>query len=247
MSSTKLFFLHNPKAGGSSLRALLTNLVGNAKIAPIMDDGPNLYRQSADPAEAPKGFDVYFGHCGYETYSNVRDGHSLVTNFRDPIQRIISMYRYWKFNVSLSAVGGLHIADAEVVRLAQVLTFHDFIRSDNPDVKLYIGDFHFRQLYQSGWVKCQTSRWAKWIVRRRIQMMPWFYIAETPQASASLLRNLFPNEPDLRIPNENQSRGTVEPVSEADAKHLIGMNLLDYHIYGFALKLQAARLVKANS
>lgn len=199
------------------------------------------------PAGVPKGFDVYFGHCGYEIYENVRDGHSLVTNFRDPIQRIYSIYRYWRFNVSLSAVRGLHAADAEVVRLAHALPFDEFIRSDNRDVKLYISDFHFRQLYQSGWVTGKSSRWARWIVKRRIQMMPWFYIAETPQASVSLLRNLFPNEPELRIPNENQSLGAVDPVSEADAKHLIGMNLLDYDIYGYALKLQAKRLAKANS
>ena len=212
-----------------------------------MDEGPNLYSEKRYPDDAPKGFDVYFGHCGYDIYQNVRDGHSLVTNFRDPIQRIHSIYRYWRFNVSSDALGRLHPDDAQVVRLAQVMPFGEFIRSDNRDVDLYISDFHFRQLYRSGWVKTKKSRWAKWIVKRRIRAMPWFYIAETPQASATLLGNLFPDKPDLSIPVENRSRGTVEPVSEADAKHIIGMNLLDYYIYGYALKLQAARLARANA
>ena len=247
MSSPKLFFLHNPKAGGSSLRSLLGDLAGSGKIAPVMDEGPNQYSERRYPGGAPKGFDVYFGHCGYEIYQNVRDGHAVVTNFRDPIQRIYSIYRYWRFNVSSDIVCGLHPADAEVVRLAKVLPFNRFIRSDNPDLDLYISNFHFRQIYKSGWMRTKDSLWAKWVVMRRIQKMPWFYIAETPQASATLLRNLFPKGPELRFPVENRSCGTAEPVSEADAKHIIGMNLLDYHIYGYALKLQATRLARANA
>jgi len=214
---------------------------GNSCIAPFLDQGPNQYRVNSEAPHSLRGFDLYFGHCGYETYQDLRDGHLAVTNFRDPVQRVHSIYRYWKYNVPLETLGYLHPGDFEVVRLAHDLSFSEFIRAENEDLKLYMSNFHFRQIYRSGWVDCGTACSATSTVKRRIRDMPWFYIAETPEASASLLRNLFPDFA-LRIPIENRSNGNAQPFIAADVEHLIRLNLLDYEIYAYALKLQSARL-----
>jgi hypothetical protein len=240
MLQPKIFFLHNPKAGGTALRSMFATLSGGS-VAPVFGNAPNDHRAGAAAVGGHAGYDYYAGHYGHEIFATLGDGHLLVTNFRDPVQRIYSIYRYWRNNVSLDALSDAHPGDVATVRLAQDLSFSDFIRVESDDLKLYISNFHFRQIHRSGWGLSSLGPVARWAVRRRIRGMAWFYIAELPEASTLLLRYRFGGG-DLSVARDNRSGGEAEAVRAADAEHLIAMNLLDYEIYGYAVKLQAQRL-----
>lgn len=242
LSTRKFFFLHNPKAGGSSLRKLIAGVNGGQSVAPQFLNAPCDYRVNRTKIELKETYDFYFGHYGYEIYEKLNKNYTLITNFRDPVNRIYSMYRFWRHNVPEELLSTLHKDDADVVFLAKNLNFSEFIRIDNQDLLLYINNFHFRQIYFSGWTHMKCDEEMERIVRLRIDSMPWLYVAETPEASMTLFRSCFPEYGDVSLGQENISGGPSNPIDPADAEFLISKNLLDYAIHAYALTVQAGRL-----
>lgn len=242
LNSSRVFFLHNPKAGGSSLRLAFGSLYSSDVIAPIFNNAPNEHRASKITVENHGGFQLYFGHYGYDVFDTLANGHHLLTNFRDPIERIISLYRYWRNNVSVEDLAGTHPNDAAIVLLSQQEDFGTFIRSSNQDLLLYISNFHFRQLYWSPWEKLRPKPWHVAIVKQRISKMRWFYVSERPRISEFLLHKTFPDLSSVEVPMENVSKGSTINVTSSDIEHLIRLNRIDYALYRHALKEQDARL-----
>lgn len=241
MSQRQIFFLHNPKAGGTSLRTAFKELIGDGTVAPVFSNAPNAHRSELDLVRY-RGFDLYAGHYGYDAYLKLKAEHLLFTNFRDPITRVFSIYRYWRNNITLDQLTEAHPSDVRIVELAHSLPFSKFVRADNEDLKLYISNFHFRQLHGSGWEQSRLTRRAEWQVKRRVAKMPWFYIAETPEASTSLLHRLMPDLGNIRIPRENESYAGAEQIDISDVEYLTRLNVFDYAIYAYALKTQEWRL-----
>lgn len=133
-----------------------------------------------------------------------------------------------------------------MVKLAHELPFSAFIRSENEDLKLYIENFHFRQLFASCWNWAPLNEVTASIVKARIALMPWFYVAETPELSNALLFDAFPELAGIEIPWLNESSGSVQEISEADVEYLMRLNSYDYEIHSFALQLQEARAQQLN-
>jgi hypothetical protein len=244
MTSRKFFFLHNPKAGGSSIRVLLHSLSKEGTIAPQFMNAPEDYRSSRTKMKSLRGYDFYFGHYGYEFYQVVDKGHALVTNFRDPVRRVYSLYRYWRHNVANCLLDNLHDKDAFVVKLAKEKSFSQFIRIKDDNLLCYISNFHFRQIHKTGWLLEPLSKSSKLTVCNRIKNMPWFFVSETPEASMSLFRLMFPEVADKDMPYVNVSLGDNKPIAQRDVDHLISLNRLDYAIHAYAIQIQSSRLTK---
>src|SRR3546814_18883930 len=117
MTAPRIFFLHNPKAGGSSLRSVFAALNNTGSIAPVFGNAPADYQSNREFVNNYRGYDLYAGHYGYDVYRAIGDGHLLVTNFRDPIQRIYSMYRYWRNDVKIESLDYNNRRDIDVVML----------------------------------------------------------------------------------------------------------------------------------
>lgn len=241
----RFFFLHNPKAGGSALRSLLVEATPGAAVAPVFGNAPNDYAALGGDLSQFAGFDGYFGHYGFEVYQALGQDHTLVTNFRDPVRRVYSIYRYWRNSVQIEALTGLHPRDLAIVRSAHELSFSDFIRQDSEELRTYTQDFHTRQLHGSGWRLDSLDDMILDLVKRRISAMPWFYIAESPEVSMYLYRSTFPGL-SAAITRENVSIGPDEGISEADVAHIARHNRFDYAIYAHAWHEQAARLATAR-
>ena len=236
-----IFFLHNPKAGGSSLRSAFRSLFNPSEAAPFFCNSPVDYRQSKSTLHRHGGYAFYAGHYGYDVFRQLRAGHALITNFRDPVERIISLYRYWRNNVSAGNLMGAYPNDATVIMHSHELDFSSFIRCEDPDVRLYINNFHFRQLLNSGWENVTIRTWHKIKVRGRISAMPWFYIADKPRLSTILLKRAFPELLSPNLPFENIGRGDPIEVTSKDVEYLVSLNRFDYDIYHHALREQLAR------
>lgn len=237
----RFFLLHNPKAGGSSLRAFLARASPDARVAPVFGNAPHDYRALDGRFAAFAGFDSYAGHYGYEVYQALADGHALITNFRDPVGRIHSLYRYWRNSVEPAALTGLDARDAAIVRSASELSFADFIRQDCAEAAIYTSNFHTRQLYRDGWSLEGIDSLGLETVKRRISAMPWFYIAESPEVSLYLFGKVF-GEPAGGMPRENVSAGPADALAAADVAYVIAHNRLDYAIYAHAWHEQVSRL-----
>lgn len=239
--NNKIFFLHNPKAGGTSISCALKSCFKDDDIAPTFDNSPHWHQFFDDQIHHLKNYPVFCGHYGFNAYKALSDGHALITNFREPSQRIASLYRYWKEIDACQA----HEDDARLVDLAKKLSFPDFIRNDNPDLRLYIDNFHFRQIMGSGWENCSRGFFAKIVAKSRIRSMKWFYICEMPDVSIDLLKQRFSFFKNLDLGKMNVSKGPEINISPEDARFLLSRNELDYEIYAYAVSLQVKRAARA--
>lgn len=78
----KLIFVHIPRTGGGTFREILKNIYYNKTYIGV--DIPKNY----------KDYDLIMGHFSYRQYNH----NPLITWVRDPVNRIISQYYWWKIN-----------------------------------------------------------------------------------------------------------------------------------------------------
>lgn len=84
-------FIHIPKTAGQSLHWLFKQKVGENKVSPLFN---NLYTL---PVNFAYSYDVIFGHTDYEAVKLIvqRKEVKLITFLRDPVKRLISLYKFW--------------------------------------------------------------------------------------------------------------------------------------------------------
>ena len=122
IDSQRIIFMHIPKTAGSSLRAFFKRFTNN------------VYTHQADENPCPAGKACFInGHFGFSFMKNTTYDHSF-TILRDPIERIISLYRFGRYEGS-----GWMIDDP-----VRTLNFNQWLSSDNPDVRTQIDSFYVR-------------------------------------------------------------------------------------------------------
>ena len=239
-----LFFLHNPKAGGSSVSHLFRAEYAAESIAPVIENSPQQYRNVAGHYSQFKGYRFYSGHYGYNVFKAVGDGHDLITNFRNPVSRIFSMYWYWRNSVSEEFFRSLPEEDAAFVNEARTRSFSEFIRSDNPNLRLYIDNAHYRQILDTWYINDAAGVFGFVKVLRRIARMKWFFISELPALSHLTLRQAFPRLHLAKVPlvNETRDKQSEDYLSDEDIIFLTKRNRRDFAIYIFAVALMVWRI-----
>jgi glycosyltransferase involved in cell wall biosynthesis len=184
----RIFFFHNPKAGGSSLRLVLESRFPAANRSPLIENNMVDHEELHGDYARFRGYDLYAGHYGRDIFSAVNDGHRYVTNFRHPVTRLISLYNFFRFNVKLSD-DELHTDRYYAVRLAKSIDFKSFISADDPRVEVYVRNSHFRQLANSCWSLKTTRSLSN--VCRFVDRMPWYYVCEFPEISVFWFWRVF--------------------------------------------------------
>ena len=77
----------------------------------------------------------------------------------------------------MSALSNLLPNDAACVGYAKDLPFATFIRHEVPMLRLYLDDFHFRQLIVTPWQNQPSGKREMELVKSRISGRSWFYVA----------------------------------------------------------------------
>lgn len=119
----KLLYLHIPKTGGVAFRSIIENSVCSEKILHI-----------TSPADLPtkagqKKFDFIHGHLNIRKTKNITD-HKLITSLRNPIDRCISAYSFWRsLNPNDAAIDPNGLMK---IRKAQELSLDEFISTREP-------------------------------------------------------------------------------------------------------------------
>lgn len=229
------FFFHNPKAGGTALRASLEAQFAPEEIAPVVDLVPEVYGRGSEGP--PPGYRLYAGHYGYDVCRQVAHGHALISNFRHPAARVVSLYNYFRRQVpDTPKVWADPVYFA--VRTAKTVSFDEFVASDDPRILTYTADHHFRQLANSGW-SLETAR-SMGEVRDLVHRLDWFYLCEHPQLAARWGRAVL-RAPGLSVGRVNvtETRGSpsaaILEVSEPAFRRVLALNERDLEIYDHAV------------
>ena len=122
IESKKIAFLHIPKTAGSSFNAIFQRITRKIHT-PLVNESPVSMRDAS----------LITGHFGFSFLKNLDCTHSF-TILRDPIARIISLYRYGR-----SAVSGWR-SDNPV----RHLDFEQWVSSEKPLVKRDIDNLYVR-------------------------------------------------------------------------------------------------------
>jgi hypothetical protein len=179
-ASQRIFFFHNPKAGGVSVsHALEAHFTQSSKAPRIENDVVSHAALNGD-YKAFRGFDFYSGHYGRDVFEAVNDGHLCVTNFRHPISRMISLYNYFHFALQLSPE---QLAEERffAVAYAKKTSLHDFFASDEPRVCVYTSNQNTRQLTGSLWDYGAAPNLPE--ACRLVDRMSCYYICEYEELS----------------------------------------------------------------
>jgi len=229
-----IVFLHNPKAGGTSLSVFLRNMYQTNEVAPVLESSASA--RCSDIWLDYLDCKFIAGHFGHEVREQYYPTYGLITNFRHPFDRILSLYRFWKFIpesqfVKLPAISG--------PSFARRMSFNDFVRSDEPFLSKYINNFHTRQLVRSGWDywKCDDKDFE--IAAQRIDSMDWFFVCELPIISIAWLNNIFPQvKCPIDLSRMNQTIKTSTDHVDIDLIRLVlERNHYDMKLYQMALRI----------
>ncbi len=230
----RLFFFHNPKAGGTSVVSALSRLFSSETRCPRIENDATEHAVRAGRYDVFRGYDFYSGHYGLDIYAAVGRGIPAATNFRWPVDRVVSLYRYFRHVVELTDEQARD-PRFRAVSLAKRLTLDDFVTCDDPAVVLHTCDHHFRQLTGSGWSPLYAQDMAS--ARSLIDHMLWFYVCEHPYESLAWAETAF----DGRVANV-QRLNVTRAEDDGDAglrpkayRQLYAQNQKDVAIYQYAL------------
>jgi hypothetical protein len=122
IESQRIIFMHIQKTAGSSFRVFFERFTNNVYT----------FHAKENPCPAEKAC-LINGHFGFSFMKNVTYDHSF-TILRDPIKRIISLYRF-----GISEMSGWESDDP-----VRILNFGEWISSEDPRVKSLIDSFYIR-------------------------------------------------------------------------------------------------------
>lgn len=244
MAHSPLFFFHNPKAAGSSIRSIIERQFDETARSPIIENDKDEHDALGGDYAQFRGYGYYGGHFGRDVFDAVAEDHRPITNFRDPLSRIVSLYNFFRFTVNPSAAD-LATERFFAVRSAKTQPFDRFVSCGDPRIEVYINNYHFRQLTGSCWSLAMRGTLAE--ARSFIESMPWYYVCEHPDFSAFWAREVFGWRLPV-LPRENMTVGPAdEMVRAAELEQpvrrvLYAKNQFDLALYGHAVEGLVRRL-----
>jgi hypothetical protein len=242
----QLFFFHNPKAGGTSVVGALSQLFAAKDRCPRIEDDATEHALRAGRYEAFRGYDFYAGHYGFDIYSAMGGRLPAATNFRWPVDRVVSVYRYFRHMVQLNDAQARD-PRFRAVSMAKSLSLDDFVTCDDPAVVLHTYDHHFRQLTGSGWAPIYEQDIS--VARDLIDQMVWFYVCEHPYESLAWADGVFDGRvSSVQRLNVTRAENTAEAMLGPRAyRQLLSQNQKDMALYQYALGRLLAEVTPAET
>ncbi len=139
-------FLHLEKTAGISLATLLTDMFHPAQIDPdpCRTLAPHVATPFAGrPPAAIRRYALIYGHYDLPSLRRLDAGRIVITMLRDPVERILSLYYYWRsIDLTVLPSGGSFPA----VAMAHRCSLLEFLETDSPVVRDHIDNFYVRRL-----------------------------------------------------------------------------------------------------
>ena len=257
MASEKFLFLHLPKNGGTSLRDMLSSWFPAERTCPYRTDED--YKANFSDADLAD-YDYFTGHIPAAVAKRFfADEMPKLTVLRNPVDRIYSLYAYWR-NYELpeanildkpekGAVPELYARELQGPLMAKEHSFGSFLFCDNPYIKRVLTNPQARfltekkNLPQLGAMDPQEAVDA---ILANVETMN--ITVSTLETPAHLLRTLgelaerFGIEEPVELPHSNKSeRVFFEGLDEERvAQYLRLVCPLDFMLYDHFLKQNRA-------
>jgi hypothetical protein len=97
MNKDHFIFLHLPKTGGTTLRAILESRYQENQLYSIYEGDPNFHSMQDFhelPEEAKSAINVYTGHINFGMHRSLAGKSCYYAMLRDPVNRVISYYHH---------------------------------------------------------------------------------------------------------------------------------------------------------
>jgi hypothetical protein len=209
-----IVFLHIPKTGGTTIQRHFERvhgerylrLPGVARIAAAM---PTL-----------SDYDVIVGHID-RTIEQYIPTPRYYTMLRNPVARLLSLYRWWHDYDSHSAM--------EAIRNVQHMSFREFV--EHPGYEMHTVNGMCRQLAQR---VAPEDRPALDLAIETLDLCQAVGISET---SERFTRRIFGN--DAPALYEQQTGGGDEPIDRDTLRYVLGRNTDDCAVYEYAWRLSS--------
>ena len=125
-----LVFLHVPKTAGTSFIELLSRNFAAGEVLRVTDIHRPVSEIAGDIDVAlAEGKRLICGHFPYAAVAHLHGEVDIVTMLRDPVARIVSLYKFWRSREPGSAGGS---ASEFACRIARALPFEEFVACAHP-------------------------------------------------------------------------------------------------------------------
>ncbi len=227
--TNKFLFDHIPKSGGIFLRKNLKKILKLSNHKNI-DCGPNFHIKNEKKIKSLLNYDLISGHLRGDVRNYILnlEKRYLITLFRDPIEIIISTYKYWKYDVK---------KDLPLIKKIKALTFEDFIHDDN--FNMTTNNQISRHMISHWDINLINSESLYFDARREILKFDTIFINELLNEQIPLFCQ------KLNIPNRikyfdkkkiNKSKKIEIRFSQEEYNFLKNKNKIDYLIYDYFKK-----------
>lgn len=229
-----LFFFHNPKAGGTAVQQSLERFFSRDQRCPLIENSQRDHERRRGRYSEFGGYAFYGGHYGYDIFSAVAPSHHAITCFREPISRLLSLYRYFRYSVPVPP-DVVERDNLYPVLAAKHMSFRDFVMSGDPRIEVHTRNHHVRQLTSSAWDLASIGDLAHAI--GLLAGMPWFYVAEHASLCQDWASAVFaPHPVVIGRANVTQTAGEIMDPVDADVRRCMHeKNELDYSLYNAAI------------
>lgn len=230
-----LFFVHIPKTAGTSLVTALQAHFQPGRVCP-RDQTAALAR--LDPLELRQKYDFIPAHAGMDVAEPIAT--DLITVLREPTDRILSLYNYWRSVPGDSAVVYESGKVDPAVSLAKSLSFQDFVVSDHPRILHDINNGQTFQVASSNNARGRRALMDKTdteileIAKDNLLKMQAVGRTENLKAFGQQMLERLDMKLDIPFHNKTQKNFIARQQLDPDVKsRLQELNELDYALYEF--------------
>ncbi len=240
-SNDGFLFMHLPKTAGYSVRMLLASLFPQGEVSGNYPVTP----MPATDAEELDQHRVIVGHISWEDVAAYFPARILFTFLREPIDRCLSVYGFFRQQVErplipLGKIQGLNNAD-EATSLARQLSPEDFFRSDHPHIRQNVENRMAWQLaYRAGIEQRGGLDAAEVLLRAKKNLNAFSFVGlyeRIPEEMPRLLSLLgLPNTHQLPLLNQTKKRLALSDISARTREVIERLTELDRAVYEWALR-----------
>lgn len=224
-------FNHIPKCAGLSYRALFEDLFGKDRVTHITISREE--EHTPDPA-VYRDFTVLMGHFGVRWNDIVGPGRKWMTVLREPVDRVISTYYFWRHNAPLSP-------ESPWLYLAQTKSLDGFVRSGHYTVRKGIENLQTRQIAEDlRWTyRTLSERDALEVAKENLGKFDFIGLYEEFEQSFERLCRFLGTQRPRAIPRVNvtKKRDSMTEIPQATLDAIRELNRADLELYDYARKL----------
>lgn len=231
-----VFLLRPHKTAGQSFSLGLRTAFRPDEISPHSFT----WEYAQAPREQLARYRYLSGHVGRPTAEAVAPEASLLTIFRNPVDRLISSYFYWRSQVSRAPNSNHHRI---AVRL-QSMSLLDFVSSDDPEIRRSAWNVQARMLAGADYGSDPATRSQLFgfedseeeVVQRAMEAFDHFALIGTVDRFEDSLRLAFrilglPGKPRLEFDNRTPAKFVDQGVTDEVLEHARRMTEADRIVF----------------